>query len=501
MTQVNRLGNEVKFHHADDALEKIQSYRESLGVNFPKFGILVLTYNASQLIEKTLNRIPEGLWQFIEEVFVFDDCSPDDTYGVLEEIIKTHPHKDKITITKNQTNQRYGGNQKLGYSYALKRGIDYTVMLHGDGQYAPEYLPDFFVAALEENAQVVFASRMINKKDAIEGGMPLYKWIGNQVLTQFENAVLSTHLSEFHSGYRMYSSEVLRKIPFTQNTNEFHFDTEIIVQCRALNVDIHEIPINTFYGDEVCNVDGIQYAKDVVKSVISYRMHQMHMLRDPKFALDFNEVYQRKFSPYGSHEIIRKMITPNSSVLEVRGKNRLLSKELKEQGNTVDSYFILNHYDNFEQIPIIDNNYDYILLSDVFHYVKDGVNLLSHLKKALKPGGRIIVSVSNIAIWYYRLSLMFGRFEYKNKGPLDHHHLRFFTLKSIKSTLTEANLEIHRIDYTNIPFEMAFESIGKSRAIKLMDKFYRLFVMLWKRMFAYQFVIEATSPAGKELPN
>jgi glycosyltransferase involved in cell wall biosynthesis len=496
MKQVNRLGKEVTFNHAEDAFLKLKSFKEKLGVNFPRFGILVLTYNASELIEKTLSRIPEELWEYITEVFVFDDCSPDDTYGVLKTIKESHPHQEKIHITRNQTNQHYGGNQKLGYSHALKNGIDYTVMLHGDGQYAPEYLPDFFVAALEENAEVVFASRMVNKKDAISGGMPLYKWVGNQVLTQFENVVLNTQLSEFHSGYRMYSSDVLRKIPFKQNTNEFHFDTEIIVQCRALNVNIHEIPINTFYGDEECNVDGIKYAKDVCKSVLSYRLHQLHLLRDPKFALDFNVVYQRKHSPFSSHEMICKMVKSESKVLEVRGKNRILSEDLKRKGSQVDSYFILNHYDNFDQIPIMDNQYDFILLSDVFHYVKDGVNLLDHLKKALKPGGKMIISVSNIAIWYYRLSLLLGRFDYKDKGPLDFHHLRFFTLKSIKATLRNANLEVESIKYTNIPFELAFESIGKSKMIKAMDFFYRGFVLLWKKLFAYQFVIEVSCPSG-----
>src|SRR5690606_9300123 len=147
-------------------------------------------------------------------------------------------------------------NQIRGYQYAIEKGYDIVALLHGDAQYAPEALPDLLKPLEAGEADAVFGSRMMEKGQALKGGMPLYKYVGNKILTTFENAMLGMSLSEFHSGYRLYSCKALKKVPFHRNTHDFHFDTQIIIQFHAAGLRIVEVPIPTYYGDEICGVNG-----------------------------------------------------------------------------------------------------------------------------------------------------------------------------------------------------------------------------------------------------
>ena len=124
---------------------------------------------------------------------------------------------------------------------------------------------------------------MLTRMGALRGGMPLYKFVGNKILTGVENAVLGTRLSEFHSGYRLYSVEALKAVPFDRNSNGFHFDTEIIIQMVAAERAIIELPIPTYYGDEICHVNGLKYAADVIKAVFKFRLQQMSLFYDVRY--------------------------------------------------------------------------------------------------------------------------------------------------------------------------------------------------------------------------
>jgi glycosyltransferase involved in cell wall biosynthesis len=486
---VSRAGHAIDFSVDQEKVKEILEHKKRLGDKFPKYGILVLSYNASDFIEKTIDRIPKELYDAIEEIFIFDDNSPDNTFKVVEALKEESFWKEKLKIFKNPTNLRYGGNQKAGYRYANERGIDFTIMLHGDGQYAPEYIPDLILPSLNQGKEVVYASRMINKKDALKGGMPFYKFIGNQVLTRFENFILGTKLYEFHSGYRMYSTEVLNKIPYEENTNEFHFDTHIIIQCRALGVEIYEVPIKTFYGDEECNVDGFRYAWDVVKAVIGYRLHQLHITRKTNYFVRRDFVYTRKRSKFASHEKTLKLVSNSSKVLDVGSDSTLLHECLVKKDCEVVQ--LKNEdIDNIKESKI-GREFDYILLSDVLPKIKDHEGFLRHIQTFLKEDGKIILTVPNIAIWFYRLSLLMGRFNYGDKGILDRKHLHFYTKESIRHIVEASGLNITKRDVTGIPFEVIFESKGQSKLIGIFDTCYYTLVKLWEKMFAYQFIVEA----------
>jgi len=237
----------------------------------PRIGILVVAYNAESTLRQTLHRIPADLRSRIEEVFVFDDASQDKTHEVgmqcKEDFEGTH-----LSIFKNPVNLMYGGNQKKGYQYAIDRGLDIVVLLHGDGQYAPEVMASLLGPLERDEAEMVMGSRMMIKGAARDGNMPLYKYVGNKILTFMENRLIGTRLSEFHSGYRAYSVRALRNIPLDRLTSNWHFDTQIILEFLKQGYRIDEVPIPTYYGDEICRVNGIPYAMHCVASALHFAL-------------------------------------------------------------------------------------------------------------------------------------------------------------------------------------------------------------------------------------
>src|SRR5881275_3176371 len=294
--------------------------------------IFIVAYNAARTIEEVLNRIPSSLHSSAVEVLIIDDSSADDTF--VEGLRFQHQRPPfQITVLRTSENQGYGGNQKLGYRYAIDHGFDVVALLHGDGQYAPEKLPELLDPLLRGEADAVFGSRMIDKRAARNGGMPLYKWIGNQILTGFQNRMLWTELSEFHSGYRLYSTAALAQIPFEKNTNDFHFDTEIIIQLVLKKFRISELPIPTYYGDEICHVNGLKYAWDVFKTMLRARFHEMNLLFDRKFdVLPPEENYDLKLGYASSHTAAIEAARPGNRLLDIGCGQGLVARELAAKG-------------------------------------------------------------------------------------------------------------------------------------------------------------------------
>ena len=176
--------------------------------------IFIVAYNAEKTIAHVLSRIPTFICEIYEvEVLIIDDASTDATFIISNQSKLSHLYPFPITIFKNPINQGYGGNQKIGYHYAIQFKFDYVALIHGDGQYAPECLTELMHLFSIKAVDAVFGSRMIKSGNALRGGMPLYKYIGNRILSWFENAMLDTDLSEFHSGYRIYSVSALKQIP------------------------------------------------------------------------------------------------------------------------------------------------------------------------------------------------------------------------------------------------------------------------------------------------
>jgi glycosyltransferase involved in cell wall biosynthesis len=238
-----------------------------------RIGIFIVAYNAATTIAKVLERIPDDIVAKVEEIFVFDDCSQDNTYEIGRSYADGAAAA-KLTIHRNPVNLMYGGNQKRGYTYAIERGLDIVVLLHGDGQYAPEVMQRLLGPLERGEAQLVMGSRMLEPGAALYGRMPLYKYIGNRILTTIQNWLLGTHFSEFHSGYRAYTCKALRTIDFDRLTSSWHFDTQIILEFLRRGYTITEVPIPTYYGDEICRVNGIAYAYQCVKATALFAWQQ-----------------------------------------------------------------------------------------------------------------------------------------------------------------------------------------------------------------------------------
>jgi glycosyltransferase involved in cell wall biosynthesis len=235
-----------------------------------KIGILVVAYEASATLESVLNRIPSDFRSTLHTILVCDDASSDDTYQVGMRVKQSRPDLP-LEVIRRPVNLGYGGNQKAGYRWMIDHGLDVVVLLHGDGQYAPEFLPFMVAPIVDGRADVVFGSRMLERGAALRGGMPKYKFVGNKILSFLQNRIAGVSLSEWHSGYRAYSVAALARVGFELNADYYDFDTQIILQMIESNQRILEIPIPTFYGDELSRVNGIRYGWRILKHTLRWR--------------------------------------------------------------------------------------------------------------------------------------------------------------------------------------------------------------------------------------
>lgn len=241
--------------------------------NKQKVVVVMPAYNAEKTLEKTYNEMPLEL---IDDIILVDDASIDNTVDMAKKL--------NLKVMKHEQNLGYGGNQKTCYKEALKIGADIIIMLHPDYQYDPKIIPNILEAFKDEEVKVVFASRMLG--NPLKGGMPLYKFVMNKMLTGIENLALGTNYSEFHTGYRAYRREVLEKIPFEVNSNGFIFDNEIIVQLHMKKFKIKEIPVKTMYGTDSSSVNFINsvfYGLGVLKTILKYILHKKKIKKFKKF--------------------------------------------------------------------------------------------------------------------------------------------------------------------------------------------------------------------------
>jgi 2-polyprenyl-3-methyl-5-hydroxy-6-metoxy-1,4-benzoquinol methylase len=471
-----------------------------------KIGILIVTYNALTTLTRVLKRISPNVWANVQEVAVFDDASQDSTYE-LAVGLKTLRSLPKLQILKHSKNLGYGGNQKAGYQHFIEKGFDIVVLLHGDGQYAPEILAQMYHPLVTGEAEAVFGSRMMKDYGGpLKGGMPLYKYAGNRVLTMFENRALGMKLTEFHSGYRAYSLDALRKIDFSEMTDDFHFDTEIIIKLHHQRYRIKEIPVPTYYGDEVCYVNGLRYARDITRAVSRYKKTVNSIVPYPEFKEYFVQ-YPIKHSKGSSHHLVQKLAGRNQEILEIGCGGGLLSMELHANGNRVTgidsapqpaSPEVFEKYisaDPDEGIPpalgLEGRRFDRVLLLDILEHLKNPEQLLRQARGVLAPFGQLIVSVPNVANLSVRAMLLFGRFEYKSRGILDRTHLRFFTRKTARRMLEENGYEILDQRMTVIPVELVPVVSSSNLLVKAINGLLRIFTPLFPGLLGYQVVLVA----------
>jgi glycosyltransferase involved in cell wall biosynthesis len=351
--------------------------------------ILIVACNDENRIQEVLKRIPvEVVEKYRYEILIIDDSSKDSTYENAQRFHEENIHLN-IRILYNPVGQGYGGNQKLGYEYAIRNDFDVVLLLHGGGQYAPEAMDNLLLPLFEGNADAVIGSRMIRKGEALRGGMPLYKYAGNRLLTFLQNRLLKTGLSDLHSGYRAYSAGALKEIPFALNSNHFHFDTQMIIQLLLAGKKIAEVPIPAFYEKGIYDLNKIAFAWNVMRETIVSRLQKMALFYRREYDLvPFSEEYSLKLGYTSSHSLAISNIPEGSSVLDIGGGQGRIAFELKKKGCYVagidkNPLTFPGHYDLFYQrnLDLLEfdfniREFSHILLLDIIEHLSYPENFL-----------------------------------------------------------------------------------------------------------------------------
>ena len=240
-----------------------------------KLVVILPAYNAEKTLARTYAEIPMDI---VDEVVLVDDHSTDRTAEVGRELGIRH-------VLVHPQNRGYGGNQKTCYNKALELGADLVIMLHPDYQYTPRLIESMAYLAAHKVYPVVIGSRILGK-GALRGGMPFYKYIFNRMLTLTQNVLMGQKLSEYHTGYRLFTAEVLRNIPFEKNSDDFVFDNEMLAQVCYWGYEVGEVSCPTRYFDEASSINfrrSMVYGWGVLRVALMYRLQKWGLLRSPIF--------------------------------------------------------------------------------------------------------------------------------------------------------------------------------------------------------------------------
>lgn len=252
-------------------------------LNNKKIIVVMPAYNAEKTLAKTYNEIPKDI---VDEVLIVDDCSNDMTVEIAKKL--------NVDIYLHKENRGYGANQKTCYREALRRKADIIIMLHPDYQYSPKLIPAMAGLLCSDVFDVVLGSRILGGY-ALKGGMPLYKYISNRILTVIENVVLAAHLSEYHTGYRAFTKDALLNLPLLENSDDFVFDNEILVQLIYFGYRIGEITAPAKYTKESSTINlkrSIIYGLGVLITILKFLLQKMKLAEFPIFASNGKKIKQ-----------------------------------------------------------------------------------------------------------------------------------------------------------------------------------------------------------------
>jgi glycosyltransferase involved in cell wall biosynthesis len=237
----------------------------------PRVIVVMPAYNAALTLERTVADIPPGS---VDEILLVDDRSRDDTVAVARRL--------GLRVIEHERNRGYGGNQKTCYAAALRTDAEIVVMLHPDYQYDSRVLPHLVGFIRLGTCDVMLGSRIRTRREALDGGMPLWKYLANRVLTFVENVALGQNLGDFHSGLRAYRREVLETVPFERNSEDFVFDTQLLVQAVAFGFRLGDVPVPVRYFAEASSIDfrrSVRYGLGTLATLAAYWAHTLGLVR------------------------------------------------------------------------------------------------------------------------------------------------------------------------------------------------------------------------------
>jgi 2-polyprenyl-3-methyl-5-hydroxy-6-metoxy-1,4-benzoquinol methylase len=487
----------------DEALvAAIEKRRAELGDAAPRIGLFLFDCDDLELLRSVLDRVPRAAIPWFEEIVIMQELSASRDHPV-----PTHLMGDRwvnLQIQRLPRDAGYGGARKAAFEYALLKGFDHVVMMRGDGLHPPANLPALIAPIHEDPGQMVFAYRRLNLPKGPGSWKLLPNLVAHTLATGFQNRLLGLRLRDYHSGYRLYAMQAIERIPYQLDSDDHCFDMQLVIQCRVLGVPVAEVPAGPIWREYSTNRVGLAEVLRACRCAIDYRLHQLHVLRLGQYFVEQDVRYTFKQSRTGSHMQIIAAIEPGSSVLDLGCSQGLLARPLREKDvritgvdiappgsrtDELDAYF-RRDLDLPLELPL-EREFDYIVVSDVIEHLRNRTQLLRGARRFLKEGGRLIISTPNIALWFYRLSLLVGRFEYGPRGVLDETHVHLFTRSTFRREVEKAGFFVLRERVTALPFELVFESTGRSRLIRAINRFYHTLARIWPTMFAYQHIIEA----------
>jgi len=478
----------------------------------PRLLVLIVAYHAETTIQQVLGRIPPGLLDAYDvEVLVIDDASSDRTFERGEAVRQANTLPFPLTVLANPVALGYGGNQKVGFRYAIEHAFDVVALVHGNGQYAPERLPDMVAPIAAGDAAAVLGSRMLSAPGARHTGMPLYKFLGNRLLTRMQNRLLRTAWSECHSGYRAYATAALRRIPFHLNTNDYHFDTEVLIQLHLSGQTLTEVPIPVYDGTELSGLAGVRYAWNVTKACVKARAADMSLWFDRRFdcqpSYASNVHYKPRLGFESTHELALARVPPGSRVVDLGCAGGYLGHLLHERGchvTGVDSLPLADDcvldsfqlYDlNRSPFPVALEGVNVALMLDAIEHLASPERFLDGFREAAErhPDMTFVVSTGNVGFFVVRLMLLLGQFNYGKRGILDLTHTRLYTFGSFRRLLEQSGFDVVEMRGVPAPFPLALGSQGLARLLLALN---RAMIAVSRSLFAFQIFAVARPRPG-----
>lgn len=399
-----------------------------------------------------------------------------------------------LRFHRNPRDYAYGDARKAAFEYAIARDFTHVICLRAENRHPVDALPELLRDADSHPADLIIAARpntAIEKSDRNLG-------------TSLHERILKLGMRDYQSSFRIYPMEALRVLPFQLNADDRTFDTELLIQCRGLGIGIREIATAGGWNEWDHFGERLRGVYRSTIAAVGYRLHQLHVTRRGQYIIDHDIHYTLKYSSTGSHMQIIDSIKPNTLVLDLGCSQGLLAQPLLEKSVKVTGVDVqpaanvaaeLSEYFQRDleepcELPL-GRIFDYVVVADVIEHVKNRTQLIRSARRYLKEGGRLIISTGNIALWFYRLSLVVGRFEYGPRGILDRTHVHLYTRDTFRREVERAGFHVLEERCTSLPFEVVFQSTGRSVWVQRFAGVYHLMARMWPELFAYQFILEA----------
>lgn len=470
----------------------------------PRLLLLVIGYVDESALSRALERLPARLFAVCDtEILIVVDATEQRIGEIGGEFRRRH-REARMTVLRNEFDPGHGGDQKVGYTHAIRQNFDLVALVHGDGRYAPEEIPRLLEPLIDGTADVVFGGRLARRAVSGSGGMPIGWRLRNRFVALCQNALLGTRLSDPHCGYRLFSVRALERIPFVLGSSGSHFDHQVVLQLANAGMRIVELPVPA-YRDHAKGGPG--YSLKVLLWTLRNVAHRSGILYQR--ALDTeggeNTHYGLKLGYPSSHTYAIAAVAPGASVLDLGSGPGTLARELEAKGCRVtvvdrqpppssgeDREFLVQDLD--EPLEFRVDDYEYILLLDILEHLQSPERFLERLRELFDhQPRRVILTTPNIAFFIQRGMLLLGQFNYGKKGVLDLTHSRLFTFRSLRRLLRECGFRIRRVRGVPAPFPLVFGDGRLGRSAVALNRF---LIAVSKSLFSYQIYVEMTTTPG-----